>query len=142
MNNCSMCAKWETESDLRVAELECCRLMLNRDQYFPGYSFLFTRQHVTELFLLDKDLRATLMEEISLVAAALYTIYKPDKMNYELIGNMVPHIHWHIVPRFRTDPLWPRTVWAEPHDEKHLSERAYAETIERICTQLNLKEVP
>ena len=137
MNPCSMCDKWETEADLRITEFDCCRLMLNRDQFFPGYSFLFTRQHVTELFLLDKDLRATLIEEVSMVAAVLYTIYKPDKMNYELIGNMVPHIHWHIVPRFRSDPLWPRTIWTEPHDEKHLSASAYAELTGRIRMELH-----
>lgn len=132
-----MCSKWDNEADLRIAEFDCCRLMLNRDQFFPGYSFLFTRQHVTELFHLDKDVRAAVMEEISTVASALYTIFKPDKMNYELIGNMVPHIHWHIVPRFRTDPLWPRTVWADPHDEKHLSAGAYNELIGQIRAELH-----
>ena len=137
MTSCTMCGKWDAEADLRIAELDCCRLMLNRDQFFPGYTFLFTKQHVTELFLLEKDVRAAVMEEVSKVAAALYTIFKPDKMNYELIGNMVPHIHWHIVPRFRTDALWPRTAWAEEHEEQLLSDTGYAQLVERICTELN-----
>ena len=137
MTTCTMCGKWDAEADLQIAELDCCRLMLNRDQFFPGYTFLFTKQHVTELFLLEKDVRTAVMEEVSKVAAALYTIFKPDKMNYELIGNMVPHIHWHIVPRFRTDALWPQTIWADKHEEKLLPATGYAQLIERIRTQLN-----
>ena len=43
--------------------------------------------------------------------------FRPDKVNYELLGNMVPHMHWHVVPRFRTDPLWPRPIWSEHHQE-------------------------
>ena len=49
------------------------------------------------------------------VAAALHRAFNPTKINYELLGNMVPHMHWHVVPRFTTDPLWPRPIWSEPH---------------------------
>lgn len=129
---CSMCSKWDDEPELRIAELEFCRVMLNRDQFFPGYTFVFTKSHVTELFHLDRHTRGAVMEEVAEVAANLYNLFKPDKINYELIGNMVPHIHWHLVPRFRTDALWPRTVWAEPHEEQLLSPAEYAERIALI----------
>jgi diadenosine tetraphosphate (Ap4A) HIT family hydrolase len=45
---------------------------------------------------------------------------------------MVPHMHWHLVPRFRTDTLWPRPIWAEPHAEVILSPAQYAERIDLI----------
>ena len=47
------------------------------------------------------------MEEVSAVAAALNRAFNPTKINYELLGNMVPHMHWHIVPRFTTTPSGP-----------------------------------
>jgi diadenosine tetraphosphate (Ap4A) HIT family hydrolase len=127
-----MCSKWSDEADYRIAELEHCYVTLNRDQFFPGYSFVFTKGHVTELFHLDRGKRGAVMEEITAVAAALYTLLQPAKINYELLGNMVPHMHWHVVPRFTTDPLWPRPIWAEPHDEVILSATGYAERIESI----------
>jgi len=127
-----MCTKWDDEPELRIAELARCRVFLNRDQFFPGYCFVVAREHVTELFQLDPAARSAVIEEVNSTAAALYRLFKPDKMNYELLGNMVPHMHWHLVPRFRSDRLWPRPIWAEPHDEMFLSPDAYSERIELI----------
>lgn len=116
MPGCTMCTKWDDEPELRIAELSHCRVLLNRDQFFPGYTFVFTREHVTELFHLEREVRQGVMEEVTAVAAALSRLFRPTKMNYELIGNMVPHMHWHLVPRFGTDPLWPRPIWSAPHE--------------------------
>ncbi len=130
--NCPMCTRWQQEPDLRIAELKHCYVQLNRDQFFPGYTLVFTRDHVTELFHLSREVRQELMEEVNQVAAALAQVYQPTKMNYELLGNMVPHMHWHLVPRFERDPLWPRPIWSEPHAEKELSQQEYAQAIRRI----------
>jgi len=132
MTPCRMCTKWNAEADLRIVELQQCYVLLNRDQFFPGYTFVVAKEHVTELFHLDREARAKVTEEVAATAAALYKLFKPDKMNYELLGNMVPHMHWHLVPRFRTDRLWPRPIWAEPHDEVVLPPAEYAERIELI----------
>ncbi|NTV48970.1 MAG: HIT family protein [Geobacteraceae bacterium] len=132
MPDCPMCSRWDDDSDLRIIELPNSYAILNRDQYFPGYTLLFTRTHATELFHLDRGVRTALMEEVSAVAQALYTAFAPDKINYELLGNMVPHIHWHIVPRFSSEPLWPRPIWAEQHEELLLSPDEYRQRIETI----------
>ncbi len=129
MNYCQMCCKWNDDADLRIAELEQSYVLLNRDQFFPGYCFVFTKSHVTELFNLDKVVRQGVMEEVNSVAEALFTIFRPDKINYELLGNMVPHMHWHIVPRFTSDPLWPRPIWSDSHEPFTLSAAKYAERI-------------
>ena len=127
-----MCTKWHDEPELRIAEFEHTRVMLNRDQFFPGYTFVFTREHVTELFHLSREVRQGVMEEVTAVAAALHDIFRPAKMNYELLGNMVPHMHWHLVPRFAADPLWPRPIWSEPHAEVVLTPAEYDERIGQI----------
>jgi len=132
VNHCSMCTKWHDEPYLRVAELDRTCVLLNRDQFFPGYCFVVANEHVTELFHLDPAERAAIMEEVNAVAAAVASVFKPDKVNYELLGNMVPHMHWHVVPRFRSDPLWPRPIWAEPHDEVILTAAEYTGRIETI----------
>jgi diadenosine tetraphosphate (Ap4A) HIT family hydrolase len=132
VEGCPMCRRWDDDAALRVAELEHSFVVLNRDQYFPGYTLLFTKQHATELFHLDRAVRVGLMDEVSRVAEVLFAQFLPDKINYELLGNMVPHIHWHLVPRHATEPLWPRPIWSEPHDELLLSPAAYRERVEII----------
>ncbi len=134
--NCSLCSRWEEYPDLRIAEFEHSYLILNQDQYFPGYCLLLTKHHHTELFHLEKRVRQGLIEEISMAAEAIFNCYRPDKMNYELLGNMVPHIHWHLVPRFSTEPLWPRPIWSEPHIEEHLMPDEYTVRCEAIRQNL------
>ena len=138
--NCLMCHKWQDDADLRVAELDYCYVVLNRDQFFTGYCFVFAKAHVTELFHLDVTTRQGIIEEVNAVAAALSRVFNPTKINYELLGNMVPHMHWHLVPRFSDDPLWPRPIWSEAHAEKLLSPAEYAARIGLIRAALGLTE--
>jgi diadenosine tetraphosphate (Ap4A) HIT family hydrolase len=134
-----MCRRWSAEADLQIAEFSHSYLMLNRDQYFPGYCFLLSKEHVTELFHLTPEVRRELIEEVNRAAAALADLFKPDKINYELLGNMVPHMHWHLVPRFIEDALWPRPIWSEPHAELVLEAAEYQERIALIRTALGVK---
>jgi diadenosine tetraphosphate (Ap4A) HIT family hydrolase len=136
MIDCPMCNRWNDDEDLRIAEHQHSYLILNRDQFFPGYALLFTKSHVTELFDLDQAVRSELMEEVSRTASALFKTFAPAKINYELLGNMVPHIHWHIVPRFASDALWPRPIWAEPHQELLLTPDEYQQRIKEIRSAL------
>lgn len=122
---CPMCRRWEDDADLRIMEFVNSYLILNRDQFFPGYCLLFAKTHQTELFQLDHQTRQGMLEEISRTAEVLFRLFRADKINYELLGNMVPHIHWHLVPRQVTDPLWPRPIWAEPHQEQQLTAEGY-----------------
>ncbi|OGT97432.1 MAG: HIT family hydrolase [Geobacteraceae bacterium GWC2_48_7] len=131
-NECPMCSRWLDDADLQIAEFENSFAILNRDQFFQGYCLLFAKKHVTELFHLDQSERGGLMEELNLLASALDAVFSPAKINYELLGNMVPHMHWHIIPRFEHDPLWPRPIWSEPHQDVTLLPEEYCCRIELI----------
>lgn len=132
MTDCPICTKWEDEPEQRIAELAHTYVSLNRDQFFTGYCFVYTKEHVTELFHLAPEVRNAVMDEVTAVAQALYNLYLPDKINYELLGNMAPHMHWHVVPRRRSDALWPRPHWSEPHQELILTNEEYAAEVIRI----------
>ena len=132
LSPCPMCRRWESDAELRIAELDHSYVILNRDQFFPGYTLLFSKNHLTELFHLDRRVRGELMEEVSRTAKALFDVFRPDKINYELLGNMVPHMHWHLVPRFASEKVWPRPIWAEPHDELFLTPEEYRRSIAQI----------
>jgi diadenosine tetraphosphate (Ap4A) HIT family hydrolase len=141
VTNCPICSKWEDDPDQRVVELKQTLVSLNRDQFFPGYCFVYAKVHVTELFHLEGPVRDAVMAEVSAVAKALYNAFRPDKINYELLGNMAPHMHWHVVPRSSEDPLWPRPHWSEPHSELLLPPGEYRERAELIRVEL-AKELP
>jgi diadenosine tetraphosphate (Ap4A) HIT family hydrolase len=128
-----MCDKYGAAGGpLHIAELETSRVFLHEDQFFPGYVLLVLRRHVTELYDLSVAERATLMEEVSRVAQALARVFRPVKMNYELLGNLVPHIHWHLVPRLATDPGLRGPIWTVEHQPAPLAAAAARERIEAI----------
>jgi diadenosine tetraphosphate (Ap4A) HIT family hydrolase len=80
-------------------------------QYYQGYCILVARRHATELHELDDPERRAYLDEMSLLARAIAACFRPDKLNYELLGNQVPHLHWHLFPRYRHDPDQQRPVW-------------------------------
>jgi len=95
---------------------------LGRWQYYHGYTVLIARQHATELNQLADDVRHAFFDEMCLVARALESEFKPQKLNYEILGNQVPHLHWHVFPRYSNDPdaklpVWLATVPAEASDQ-------------------------
>jgi diadenosine tetraphosphate (Ap4A) HIT family hydrolase len=87
---------------------------------------------VTELYDLTAAERSALMEEVSRVAQALARVFRPVKMNYELLGNLVPHIHWHLVPRLATDPGLRGPIWTVEHPPAPLDPAAARDRIEAI----------
>jgi diadenosine tetraphosphate (Ap4A) HIT family hydrolase len=130
---CLMCDKYGRSGDaLHIADLALSRVFLHEDQFFPGYVLLVLRRHVTELYDLPAPERATLMEEVSRVAQALAGIFRPVKMNYELLGNLVPHIHWHLVPRLATDPGLGAPIWTVEHQAAPLAPAVARERIDAI----------
>jgi diadenosine tetraphosphate (Ap4A) HIT family hydrolase len=110
---------------------------LNPDQAFEGYTFLTLKWHEEELYkLIDRD-RKQFLEDMSLVANALFKAFKPDKMNYELLGNSMPHLHWHLVPRYSSDPMWGRPIWAGNRRRKRLNAEGYALLTGRVETAIS-----
>ncbi len=133
---CVMCARVAGEGPLFITDLGTSRAYLNEDQFFPGWVFVVLTRHAVELYDLEARERAAMIEEVNRVARALARVYRPVKMNYELLGNQVPHIHWHLVPRLPDDPepRWP--VWRVPHDPKPLPAGEVARRIALIRAAL------
>lgn len=102
---CLICDRIEMikrgENPYFVKELETGYVVIGDNQHFYGYTLFLYKQHgdKTELFHLDKDERAKFMEEMSIVAQAAANAFKPQKMNYELLGMGDAHLHWHLYPR-------------------------------------------
>ncbi len=77
-------------SDLRVGQ----------HQYFKGYCVLVLRDHVVEPTDLDPKDQVQFFQELSTASSLLQKTFSPYKMNYACYGNVVPHMHWHLIPRY------------------------------------------
>lgn len=100
-----------------VKELETGYVVIGDYQHFYGYTLFLCKQHVTELHNLSYEFKIKYLEEMSLVAEAVYTAFKPEKMNYELLGNGDTHVHWHLFPRITGDTPIKGPVWWLPKEE-------------------------
>ncbi|MBN9121074.1 MAG: HIT family protein [Planctomycetes bacterium] len=124
--------------------------VLGQWQYYTGYCVLVAREHATELSQLGPA-RAAYLDEMSRLAAAIETCFRPLKLNYELLGNQVPHLHWHIFPRSVTDHDRVRPVWfaldeadADPVEQRRLETGTVsrAEAVARLREQLKADGAP
>ena len=85
---------------------------------YPGFVRVILQRHAREMTDLEASERARLMEVVWAVEAAVREAMEPDKMNVASLGNMTPHVHWHVIPRFADDRHFPSPVWAAPRRER------------------------
>ncbi len=110
---CSLCDRVANaaKDPMLVAELETGVAVLFEHQFYRGYTLFISKRHASELFELEAGRRARFLEEMTRVAKAVHAAFKPRKINYELLGNVAPHLHWHIVPRYENDPKPGAPIW-------------------------------
>ncbi len=133
---CKACLGTWPRQDHFIADLELSKVYLHDDQFFPGWTVVVFQRHATELFHLTPTERSRLIEEVNHVAKTLAEIYQARKINYELLGNQLPHIHWHVIPRLGNDPAPLEPVWRVPHDPVLLAGAVLRDTINRIAQPL------
>ncbi len=130
--DCWMCTGLHEPEHLIFFESRTSIGKLNPDQFFKGYSFVTLKWHNEELYdLADKD-RKNFVEDMSQIARALSDVFHPDKMNYELLGNGMPHLHWHLVPRYLTDPFWGRPIWSGSRRQRRITREESSEMVGKI----------
>ena len=132
------CRRTWPREDHFIADLELSKVYLHDDQFFLGWTVVVFQRHATELFQLAPTERFQLIEEVSRVAKTVAEIYQAQKINYELLGNKLPHIHWHIIPRLANDPAPLEPVWRVPHSPLLLTGAARHEAIDRLAHLLRM----
>ncbi len=95
-----------------VCELKTGYVVLGDHQFFRGYTLFLCKDHKRELHELEPDFRKEFLWEMSEVASAIFHAFRPHKLNYELLGNSDEHMHWHLFPRYKTDPAPEKPVWS------------------------------
>ena len=108
---CNLCR--ETGGDVLWSD-DLCRVVLVDDAHYPGYCRVIHQAHVPEMTDLAPEQRRRLMDVTFGVETAIRSTVRPDKVNLASLGNMTPHLHWHVIPRWRDDPHFPQAIWAAP----------------------------
>lgn len=112
MENCVLC---ETDGAETVYRSEKWRVLLVDDANLPGFCRVVMNNHIAEMTDLPAAERTALMEVVWIVEQAVRDAMQPDKINLASLGNMVPHLHWHIIPRYKDDAAFPDAIWSTPH---------------------------
>jgi diadenosine tetraphosphate (Ap4A) HIT family hydrolase len=135
---CTACSGQWPPVNHRIADCGTSIAYLFEDQFFPGWTVLVLKRHATELFQLSADERSRLIEEVSTIAEALMEAFHPVKINYELLGNQLSHIHWHLIPRLVDDPSPRDPVWTVVHEKQPLRPADLAERVALIRSRVSL----
>ena len=94
-----------------------CRVVRVADPHYPGFCRVILNRHAPEMTDLEPAERNALMSVVYAVENAVRDTMRPDKMNLASLGNMTPHVHWHVIPRFRDDRHFPTPIWAAAQRE-------------------------
>lgn len=105
---CELCA---TEGGIVLWKDQRCRVVQTAEPGYPGFCRVIWNAHVREMTDLDDADRSHCMNVVFAVERALRKTLDPVKINLATLGNMVAHVHWHVIPRFADDPHFPQPVW-------------------------------
>ncbi|WP_353431858.1 HIT family protein [Polynucleobacter sp. MWH-UH23A] len=113
MTNCTLC-----KDELKPDEGELiwrgddCRVIMVNDPDLPGFCRVIWNRHVPEMSDLTYGEREHIMSLVFAVEEVIREVMEPDKVNLAALGNMVPHIHWHVIPRYQDDDYFPGSPWS------------------------------
>ena len=79
---------------------------------YPGFCRLIWTEHVAEMTDLSENDQREVLTALLAVESAVREVLNPDKINLASFGNMVPHLHWHVIPRWQNDAAFPGSVWS------------------------------
>jgi diadenosine tetraphosphate (Ap4A) HIT family hydrolase len=139
-NHCEMCNRVGGTLLWRDSK---CRVVMVDDSDYPGFCRVIWDKHVKEMTDLVPQDRTHLMVVVFAVEAAIRASLKPDKVNLASLGNLTPHLHWHVIPRHIRDKHFPQPIWgaaqresssSPPSDWKNsLIERLRANLADETC---------
>ena len=101
---------------------DLCRVVRVDEPDYPGFCRVILKRHAREMSDLDPAEREGLMRVVFALESAVRSAMHPHKMNLASLGNMTPHVHWHVVPRFEDDRHHPGPIWAVPKREAKVPE--------------------
>lgn len=110
MSNCSLC---DSVGGFWLLEKNGWRVVRAQEENYPAFYRVISNSHMAEWSELSPEARAAGMDLVVGVEEVLRAQLQPRKINLASLGNVVPHLHWHIIARFDWDSHYPDPVWAQ-----------------------------
>lgn len=114
MNGAAACALCVSEGGVPVLRTPLWRVIRAEEADFPAFYRVIWNAHVAEWTDLVPAHRSLLMQTVAKVETVLREALQPTKINLASLGNVVPHLHWHVIARFEWDSHFPQPVWGAP----------------------------
>lgn len=134
--DCELC---RSDGGTIVLANEWLRVTLVDEPNYPGYVRVIWNQHVREMTELSDGERLRLMRTVFAVEDAQIEVLDPLKMNIASLGNMTPHLHWHVIARFADDLHYPQPVWGAPqrtpNDQTLQARRALVDRLREVIAE-------
>ena len=118
--DCPLCAPRADHTSfwMKIRTLGVSTLYLDRNQTYRGHcQLIFDLRHAVGLESLSPGEFSAFMADLGAAATAIAGVCRPDLMNYASLGNVVPHLHWHLVPRYASDPRWGGPIYTSTRAE-------------------------
>jgi diadenosine tetraphosphate (Ap4A) HIT family hydrolase len=136
--HCMVCDRlgwWRRgENPYFIAEFTHSVLVVGDHQYHRGYCVLLLKDHVRDLHELPPEVQAATFADLMRATDAIVKTFQPDKMNHACLGNAVPHNHWHLMPRYASDPNFMEPPFT--HAAEFKSHMIDAETARKLAAQI------
>ncbi len=117
---CDRITLWQRgQNPYMIHEFEHSIFVVGDHQFHQGYALVLLKEHVRELHDLTPHVQTALFQEVMWAGRALMDTFQPWKMNYACYGNSEPHVHWHLFPRYKTDPDRHSHPWLHASAFKH-----------------------
>lgn len=113
-NDCPLCA---TEGGRVLWRSESVRIICPDEPLSVPVVRVIYREHICEWSDLEPEARVRLLQAVEASERMLRALTAPDKINLASLGNLVPHMHWHIIARYRRDAWFPDPIWGNPRRE-------------------------
>jgi diadenosine tetraphosphate (Ap4A) HIT family hydrolase len=107
---CELCESTGGELLHQAAQF---RVVLVDDEHYPGFCRVIWQDHIKEVTDLPELDRMLLMDVLWQVELVVREVMQPDKINLASFGNLVPHLHWHVIPRYADDTHFPQPIWGQ-----------------------------
>ena len=120
-DNCPLCT---TDGGALIWRGNKLRVIRAAEEGFPAFYRVVWADHAAEFSDLSAADRSLCMDAVAVVERVLREQLSPTKINLAALGNMVPHLHWHVIARFAWDSHFPAPVWAPPQRARDAAQEA------------------
>jgi diadenosine tetraphosphate (Ap4A) HIT family hydrolase len=126
---CELCTQ---DGGLLVVRTDKLRVIRAEDADHPAFYRVIWNDHVAEWTDLVPEDRSLIMQTVAKVETVLREALHPTKINLASLGNVVPHLHWHVIARYDWDARWPAPIWAAKQREVEDARQRLAMPLEQL----------